>query len=120
MFKFLQLSYNEFVDIISSKKWSLSWNIIHHDYIDGCEKILDSCNNLIGLIYYDISSNPHTIAKFEVLQEFRNNGIGEMIIKEFLALHCCDFELIPLGEDAERFWKKCGFVGDHHTLYYEF
>ena len=119
MFEFIQLSYNEFTSILKNYKWSLSWNIINSEYIQGCEKILDSDKNLVAMIYYDISDMPSQIGKFEVLQDFRNNGLGEKIIKQFLSSYCCEFEVYPLGEDSERFWRKCGFSGDSHPLYYQ-
>lgn len=120
MFEFIQLSYNEFTSILKNYKWSFSWGaFITPDYIQGCEKILDSDKNLVALIYYDTSNVPYKIGKFEVLEDLRNKGMGEKIIKQFLEIHCCNVEVIPFCEDSKRFWEKCGFVGDKYLLCYE-
>lgn len=119
MFEFIRLSYEEFFIILDNNRWSLSWRIVEPSEVQICEKVLNNNKELVALIAYDITNELCTIAKFEVLQELRNNGLGEKIIEQFIDSICYDIELILLGEDAERFWRKCGFDGDRHLLRFE-
>lgn len=120
MFKFINIDYEELLHIYQIYNWSLGWSIIEPNQIQLCEKILSDDKKLMGLIAYHIENELCYIDKFEVLQNSRNNGLGKEIIKQFINIHCCDIELLPLGEDSERFWKKCGFVGDKFLLEYKY
>ena len=122
MFNFVQITYEELQDIISSDKWEIPFHLIERDYIKGCEKILDSSGNLVAMIYYYYEDRfgYFMISQFEVLKKYRRLGYGKLIIKEFANNHNYPLALLPLDDESENFWLSCGFVydGPHYGLFY--
>ena len=118
MYTFIQLTHAELNKICSDGKWSNIWNLIEPQYVKYCEKVLDDIGNLIAIIYYDLTDNPKLICKFEVKTDLRNQGHGRKIIAQFLKEHPVNFHLFPDSEDAERFWRTCGFEGDRYELWH--
>ena len=104
--------------IYKSQKWELDWSIIDKNFIKGCEKILTSTNEFIGLIYYSLGKNP-MIGKFETFENKKRQGYGKAIINQFLKEHPCHFELFPFSEENVFFWKKCGFEGNHLGMIFD-
>lgn len=49
------------------------------------------------------------IDEFEVLREYRKQGVGQKIIRGFLEE--CDFPIILMAKNKSvaNFWQKCGF-----------
>ena len=119
MYTFIQLTHAELNQICSDKNWSTIWKLIEPPCVQSCEKVIDNVGNLIAVIYYDLTDNPKLICKFEVRSDLRNQGHGRKIIAQFLKQHPFEFHLFPDGEDAERFWRKCGFEGDQYELWYD-
>ena len=122
MFKFVQITYEELQEIISSYKWGIPFHLIDRSYIKGCEKILDSSGNLIAMIYYYYEERFEyfMISQFEVLEKYRRLGYGKSIIKEFANNHKYPLALLLLDDESEKFWLSCGFVydGPHYGLFH--
>lgn len=57
------------------------------------------------------------ISFFEVLPEYRGDGYGTEIIKQFLSTLSKYVYLTPQNDEVITFWEKCGFEGDA-TMFY--
>ncbi|MDO4189954.1 MAG: GNAT family N-acetyltransferase [Eubacteriales bacterium] len=114
MFLFEKCLFDELTKIRLEYNFYLSWEIIDKDYIwkNDCYlyKILDNKQNVIALLYYDVDDYMN-INKFEVLEEYRNKGIGTKIMQQFFQqfeIEVDKIRLEPASEEACSFWNKLG------------
>lgn len=122
-FIFTKCSFIMMNELIREGVISTGWNVVQPDYIDGLEIISENDVEL-AIIYYNRNiilgkDMGLTIAKFEVFKKYRNQGFGTKIIKQFLSNHNENVQLLPLNEDACKFWIRCGFKGDKYELFYK-
>lgn len=113
MFIFNKCSYEKLQTIIQKEDLILSgWALLEEEYIDETQIICDDAGVMIAMINFyftDEKEEEMFIALFEVFSRYRNNGLGEKIILQFLENYKGEVNLLPSDEKSMKFWEKCGF-----------
>lgn len=104
-----EIDYNEIMQLKKDENLELQWyNFGENDPLYAFEKDGETIA-LIRLSEDPYESNTIWIDEFEVVRQYRGQGVGQRIIKEILKDVNCKVKLMAKNEDIEKFWNKCGF-----------
>lgn len=107
-----QATYEEIIEMKKNKELELPWGCLsENDFICFFEKDYHVCA-AIRLSNISCDDGVIWIDEFEILREYRKQGLGRHIIYE--VLEDCDYEvrLLAKNESVAEFWYKCGFQYD--------
>lgn len=97
------------------KQLEMSWGCL----VENSSLLLFKQNgNICALISFSqdtTSKNTIFIDEFEVLKNYRKQGIGKQIINEFIQSRNSNIRLLAKNESVEEFWYKCGFQLEYES-----
>lgn len=104
-----QATYEEVKQMKINKVLEMPWECLdENDYIYFFEKDHSVCA-AIRLSEDPCDDEIIWIDEFEIVREYRNQGIGKLIICDFLETCDCVVKLLAKNKSVAEFWHKCGF-----------
>lgn len=106
-------TYEEVKQLKKDKILELPWDCLEEDdYLYLFEKNNHVCAVIrLSLDPYD--NDVIWIDEFEIVRNYRNQGIGKLIICEFLEECNNVVKLMAKNKHVAEFWLKCGFQYDN-------
>lgn len=110
MYNFCECSIDEF----NLYKSISQYEIFGSDAFDGLSLITLN-ENKIGLLKKSFYQSSPLLEWFEIFPEFQGKGHGQNAVKSIISefrekSNSQSLFIVPLDEDIEKFWEKCGFV----------
>lgn len=108
-----QATYAEVKQMKINKVLEMPWECLdENDFIYFFEKDHSVCA-AIRLSEDPCDEEVIWIDEFEIVREYRNQGIGKLIICNFLETCDCVVRLLAKNKSVAEFWHKCGFQYDN-------
>lgn len=106
-------TYEEAIQLKKEKKLELPWDCFEEDdFLYLFEKNSFVCA-VIRLSMDPCDNDVIWIDEFEIVKNYRNQGIGKLIICEFLKDCNNVVKLLAKNKSVAEFWYKCGFQYDN-------
>ncbi len=107
--------YKEIEKLKRSSILELPWDLLEDD-----EVIWKYEKKKLPIAYLRLSPDPKDksviwIDEFEVIREYRGQGLGKKVISDFLDEIGLDVKLMAKNKGVQLFWEKCGFEDDGIT-----
>lgn len=100
------------------KMLEMPWDCLEEDYLYLFEKNSGVCA-VIRLSIDPYDSDVLWIDEFEIVRDYRDQGIGKLIISDFLKECNSVVKLLAKNKVVAKFWHKCGFQYDNPSSWAE-
>lgn len=110
-----ECDYKEIEELKKNSILELPWDILEKDEFVWKYEINNLPIAFIRLSLDPVDKVSIWIDEFEVIREYREQGLGKRLICDFLDGIDLDVKLLAKNKGAQLFWEKCGFVDDGIT-----
>lgn len=104
---------------IDTEMWYKSKGVVSLPWYEpfGTEKLLKFIFNKRVVAFIKVSLDPIEknvlwIDEFEVIRNYRKQGIGKKIIRNLIKNNEFDIKIFAKNSSVQKFWEKCGFKDD--------